>query len=177
MKTFVLNALPEDFEAALEFDVVVDDPEKIKQLSWEKTLASAPIPGAGVLVKDIFELGLIAKLVAGYTTKLKDGFEFKIGAKTKIPGPTRITIDGVDHPNIGAYGFEGASVEPIFELVSMSKTVDFSLAVKPTLVFGVDIIGADGLDLTLILNLPELKTTFAPTFSKPSITIKIQTQF
>ena len=78
-------------------------------------------------------------------------------------------MDAVDHSKSVASGFEDASVDPVFELVSLSKnTLDFSVATKPKLVFGVDIVKIGHLDLTLPFNLPELKATFTPTYGRYS---------
>lgn len=145
----------------------MDRPEAVKELSYEKKLVNLPIPDAGIVVKDVFELGLRVQYVVGYTTKLKDGAVFKIGAKAKIQGAPKISVDGVDYGQSTAAGFEDVSIEPIFDLVSISRnTLDFGVATKPKLVFGIDIVKIGHLDISLLFNLPELKGTLTPAFGR-----------
>lgn len=168
---FVLNVSPLDFEASLEFEVTLDTPTSVASLTYEKKIINIPIPDAGIVVKDVFELGLRVQHVVGYTTKLKDGAVFKIGAKAKIPGNPKISIDGVDYGQSTASGLEGISIEPIFDVVSLSRNaLDFAVATKPKLVFGIDVVKIGHFDMTLSFNLPELKGTLTPTFGKYSAT-------
>lgn len=163
----MLNASPQDLTASLKFEVTVDKPTAITDFSYEKKLLNVPIPDAGIVIENVFELGLRAQYTAGWSTKLKDGAVFNIGAIAKIPGTSKITVDAVDYSKSVVTGFDDASTDPILDIQSLTRnTLDFSIATKPKLIFGIDIVKVGHLDLALIFNLPEIKTTFTPTFGR-----------
>ena len=131
--------------------------EKIDELSYEKTLFSEGIPGIGVAIADIFEIGATFKYAVGWTTKFKGICKFKAGMTASLPGTAKLSVDGAHYEQSSAVGFEGFVVDPVFELESLSQPIEFSLAAKPKLTFGVSIVNVADLDIALVINLPELQ--------------------
>lgn len=168
---FILSAMdlevsPQDFAAEMTFEVTIDDQDKVETLSNEKTLMDVPVPNAGVVIKEIFSLGLRVQFAAGYVTKVKRGITFRAGISAALPGNPKFVIDAVQLWRNAAEGFEAYTVDPSVDLKSLSGTADISLAAKPKLVFGIDIIDEFKLEIGLIVNLPELKGTATAKYSK-----------
>jgi hypothetical protein len=166
MSAMELEVSPQDFAAEMTLEVTIDNQEKVDSLSNEKTLAELPIPYASVVVKEIFSLGLRAQFAAGFTTKVKKGITFQAGISASLPGNPKFTIDAVQLWRNAAEGFQAYTVDPILEIKSLSATAEISLAAKPKLVFGIDVIGRFKLEIALIVNLPELKGTATAKYSR-----------
>lgn len=160
-----LSVQPQNLAAEMSLEVTIDDPDPVNPLSNEKTIADVPIPGAAVVIKDVFSLGLRAQFAAGFSTKLKSGIKFRAGMSASLPGTPRINLDAVQLWRNSVEGFDAFAVDPIMELKSSSKTADISLAAKPKLVFGIDIIGKINFEIALVINLPELKGTCTAKYS------------
>lgn len=156
---------PRDLAAAMSLEVTIEKQEKVDTLSLEETIADVPIPAAGVAIKDVFSLGLHVQFAAGFATRLKSGITFRAGLKATLPGTAKMTLDAVQFWESSATGFDGFTVDPIAEIKSLSKTVDISLAAKPKLIFGVDIMDTAKFEISAILNLPEVKGTCTAKFS------------
>ena len=154
-----LDLLPQNLAAEMTLEVTLDRPEVVDELSNEMKIADVPIPGAAVVIKEIFALGLRAQFLAGFTTRLRGGIKYKAGLSAALPGSPRITLDAIQLDKNGAEGFDGFHVAPKMSLKSLSATADFSLAARPKLVFGIDIIDKIQFEISLIINLPELKGT------------------
>lgn len=150
---------PEDFAAEMSLEVTVEKQGKIDKLSYEETLADVPVPGAGVVIKNILSVGLRIQFAAGFTTKLKSGITFRAGLSASLPGTSRITLDAITPWENRASGLEGFRVDPYVEIQSLSRTAEISLAAKPKLVFGIDLVNIATYEIAAIVHLPELKGT------------------
>lgn len=160
-----LEVKMEDFHAAMSVEVTIEKQGKVKQLSNEKTIADVAVPGAGVVIRDIIDVGLHVQFAAGFTTKLKSAITFQAGLEATLPWTSKIVLDAIHFEKNAVSGFEGFQVYPIFDLKSLSRTADVSLAAKPKLVFGIDIVGIAKYEVSAIVNLPELKGTCTVKYS------------
>jgi hypothetical protein len=159
-----LTVLPQDWEAESSVLVKIDR-DALDVWNREKKIVDRPIPGASVEIPEIFSLGPSFQFVLGAGVKTKGGISFRVGMRASLPGSPRLNLDLVKVWRSSAEGFEGFSVEPIKELDALATPVEISLAVKPKLVFGIDILGKFTVQLALIINLPELKGTLTPNYS------------
>ena len=160
-----LEVEPRDFDAEMSLEVTLDRPDKVEELSYEKTLADVPVPGAGVVIKDVLSVGLRIQLTAGLTTQLRSGITFRAGLKASLPGTAKITMDVLNFWESSASGFGGFTVDPTVKIISLPRSAEIALAAKPKLVFGVDIIGMSTYEIAAIFNLPELKATCTAKYS------------
>lgn len=149
----------QDLAAAMTLEVSVEKPEKIDALSKEKSLFTLPVPGAGLAIKDVFRIGLSVELAVAVITKLKSGITIRAGIMAAVPGTSKMALDVYDLNANQVSGFERASVDPVFKIMSLSETADFSIAAKPKLIFGIEIFHVAKFNIAAIMNFPELKTT------------------
>lgn len=156
----------EDFNAALSLEVTVEKQRKVNPLSNEQTIADVPIPGAGIVIKEIISVGLRFQFAAGFTTKVKSAITFRAGLEAWLPWTSKLVLDAIHPEKSAATGFEGFGINPIFDLKAISYTADVSVAAKPKLVFGVDIERVAKFDISAIINLPELKGTCTAKWSE-----------
>jgi hypothetical protein len=141
------------------------DHDALDGRNFEKKIVDRPIPGASVEVPGIFSLGTGFQFVVGAGVKTKGGISFRVGMRASLPDSPRLNLDLVQVWRNSAEGFERFSVEPIGEIGGLARPVEISLAAKPKLAFGIDILGKITFQIALIINLPELKGTLTPTYS------------
>lgn len=160
-----LTVESENFAAEMWVEVKVDSPQLVDNLSNEMKIADIPVPGAAMMIIDIFTLGLRVEFVAGFGTRAKNGFAFKAGMSVKVPGTAKMTLDAVQWGNNAVEGFDAFELKPKMSLKSLSSGADLSLSAKPKLVFGIDVIDKISAEIGMILNFPELKGTCIPKYS------------
>ena len=156
----------EDFHAAMSLEVTVEKQQKIDPLSNERTIADVPVPGAGIVIKDIISVGLRFQFAAGFITKVKSAINFRAGLEAWLPWTSKLIIDALHLEKNAAIGFEGFGINPIIDLKAISYTADVSVAAKPKLIFGIDLERVAKFDISAIINLPELKGTCTAKWSK-----------
>lgn len=161
-----LEVEPKEFVAEMNLEVTLDKPKKVPGLSYEKKLYDQAVPGAGVVIKEIVELGLQFQYAVGVTTKLKSGITYLVGAKATLPATSKLTLDAINLDNNAATGFEDSQIDPMVEIKSLSATAEIALAAKPKLIFGIDVLDRVKFEISAIINLPELKGSCAAKFSR-----------
>ena len=156
---FVLSAAPQDFVAELEMAAAITGFHRPDTLKWKKDLFNAAIPGAGIVVPGILNLGLTVKYQIGVSTTFSGGADFDFGLKSTVPNGAQVAIDTQHSDQSGATGWEGTRLDPLFNLRALDASVKVAAFTQPVLVFGVEVVKIAGFDVELILKLPQIQAT------------------
>jgi hypothetical protein len=111
------------------------------RLKSTQVLASFPIPGAGIKIPGIFELGAIIAYEVGVDSSINGAASFTFGVAASLPNSGLILADIINPANSRATGFGGATFDPIFKINSGSATLDVMASSRPKLTFGLDVVG------------------------------------
>ena len=166
MADFVLTAAPQDLAAELVIAADITAFKRPDMLKYDLDLFSAPIPDAGIVVPGILNLGLTAKYRLAVHTNFSGGAQLDFGLKASIPNGAQLTADFGHADQSGAKGWEGAKLDPVFDLKALTSAVKFAAANQPMLVFGVEIVKVAQFDVELNLKLPQVQATFTGIYNE-----------
>ena len=159
MVDLVLSAAPQDFVAELEMAAAITGFTRPDELKWEQELFNAPIPGAGITVPGILNLGATVKYQIGGRATFSGGAQLNFGLKATIPNGAQIAIDTQHSDQSGATGWEGARLDPLFDVKALDASLKLAASTQPMLIFGVEIVKIAQFDVELILKLPQVQAT------------------
>ncbi|KAI9802720.1 MAG: hypothetical protein M1825_002742 [Sarcosagium campestre] len=168
-KTIALDASPSGVKASLQMEASikgsVNGPQT--ELNQNKTieLFSAPIPGAGIEIPKIFELGAIIELnvVAGINLKAEGTFTF--GLTASLNDGAKVSTDLVNVDQSSASGF-GVNFDPNFGVERLNGSVTLAAAAQPKLKFGLEVLELGKLDVFLAMKLPEVTASLEGIFDR-----------
>ena len=166
MADFVLTAAPQDLAAELVIAADITAFKRPDMLKYDLDLFSAPIPDAGIVVPGILNLGLTAKYRLAVHTNFSGEAQLDFGLKASIPNGAQLTADFGHADQSGAKGWEGAKLDPVFDLKALTSAVKFAAANQPMLVFGVEIVKVAQFDVELNLKLPQVQATFTGIYNE-----------
>ncbi|KAI9848432.1 MAG: hypothetical protein M1837_000227 [Sclerophora amabilis] len=171
-----IEACPKKFEAVLELqttirDKIVNGPA-IPPLSLSKELLAFPIPNAGIAVANIFKLGAVVAYEVGVNSTLNGVATFTYGLNAKIPDTAVVSADLLNKDKSTATGFEGTTMEPLFNLDAISTNVRIAALSQPKLTFGIDILKVGKIEAGLMIKVPEVALTLAATFNDTGVCTK-----
>lgn len=138
-----LSASPQDFKSTLEVEakiqasVSADSPS----LSFTREIASFPVPGAGIVIPGIFELGAVVSYEVAIESSITGSANFTFGLLASLPNTAKVVANLADPSASSAVGFEGISFDPSFQLNSASGALSVAAISRPKLTFGLDIVG------------------------------------
>ena len=163
LKSFTIDGSPQGLNAKLLLDAKVTGSGSIP---FSKELFSFPIPDAGISISKIFKLGLVASYDIGGSVTFASSASVSLGLKASVPDISKLTVDVQNPGSSSATGFDGGSVDPIFDLDAFSSSLTVAAYSQPKLSFGIDIIEVAHLDIALPLKLPEVDATLKAAYSK-----------
>lgn len=147
VQALVLSASPQDFKSTLEVEAKIEASTSaglLSGLNFSKEVASFPIPGAGIVIPGIFELGAVVSYEVAIESSITGTANFTFGLVTSVPNTAKIEANLANIAASSSTGFGSTTFSPTFEISSGSATLDVSAVSKPKLTFGVDIVGMFG---------------------------------
>lgn len=146
VQALVLSASPQDFQSKLEVEAKIEASTSIglPGLNFTKEVASFPIPGAGIVVPGIFELGAVVTYEVAIESSITGTANFTFGLLTSVPNTAKIEANLANIAASSSTGFGSTTFAPTFEISSGSATLDVAATSRPKLTFGVDIVGMFG---------------------------------
>jgi hypothetical protein len=157
VKDFTVSLAPSNFSATTEITTTIAASlADLLNLSSSMDLIEIPVPGAGVVIPDIFSLGLVASVEAGFTMGFKGNLSFTVGLTASLPDSASIELDLTDITSSSATGWDGAKAEPTLELNNSSATVNATLYVRPTFALTAEVASVGELSAKIYVGLPEL---------------------
>ena len=171
VKNLTLGASPQDFRAkmVLEAKVAAEIASLPPSLNLTKELASFPIPGAGISIPKIFELGAIISYEVGVECTVNGAANFTFGLGATLPNTAIVAINLADLTQTKATGFDGATFDPVFDLNSGSATLNVAAVSRPKLTFGIEVVGVGKLEAALKMGLPVVNAQLTAAFGKMRI--------
>ena len=173
-----LSLSPKGFITTMELQAKMTYTEKIgkfsdaKKSEDTKDLFSVPVPDLGFEIPKVLKLGLTLSYQIGYQTKVAGSGTVKLGATASLPDEAIAIADlkgALDHDGNDKStwsGWEGATLDPIFDVTELQATAQFAVFTQVDLAFGIEITKKDKLAAELNLKIPQLSTTFAAGYSK-----------
>lgn len=167
LKTLSLEGSPSGVAASLELEATlrgkVSGPGG-SVLEASKDLFSAAIPGAGINVPHIFQLGALLNFGVAASTSVSGVGNFTFGIGATVPNDARVTIDGLNPEQSSQTGFDGATFDPSFNVNQLDGNVTVAVSAQPKLTFGVEVIKVGKLEASLLLSLPKISATVGGIF-------------
>lgn len=88
------------------------------------------------------------------------------GLAASLPNSAKVTADAKNADGNSAVGFDGASFDPIFDVKSLSASVELVAYSKARIVFGIEVTKIGKLDVAVTLQVPKVTTTLTVAFGK-----------
>ncbi|KAA8908672.1 hypothetical protein FN846DRAFT_906091 [Sphaerosporella brunnea] len=130
-------------------------------LDGTTNLIEIPVPGAGIVIPQIFSLGLIASVEAGVTIGFKGDLSFKVGLAVSLPDSAELSLDLTDLSTSTATGFDGAKAEPILELNNSSASAKATLFFRPKFAVKAEVASVGELSADISVGLPQINANVA----------------
>lgn len=124
-----------------------------------KPLFNFPIPDAGILIKDILDIGATVTYPVGVNCSFNGSATVDIGLEATVPDSAQIVADFTNHGASKATGFGDSQLTPNIDFKNESVSVTLTAFSQPEVKFGVDLYEVGSLDIFLTIKLPELTAT------------------
>lgn len=166
-----LSIAPSGFSATAEIETTVTatySPEELNsvtsgtqaldlfKLDASTDLIEIPVPGAGLVVPQIFSLGLVASVETGFTMGFKGTVGFTVGLTGSLPDTARLDLNIIDLEKSTATGFEGAKAEPILTINNATASIDAAIFFRPKLAFKAEVSSVGELSVDIKFGLPQI---------------------
>ena len=161
-----MTASPRDFQAELELEVNITATESPKALQFQKQLFSAPIPGAGISIPEIFSLGATVSYAVGGTASFNGTASVDVGLSAGLPDSAQLVADLKNPDSSSATGFSGGNLTPLFNVNEMSAAVTLGAYSLPMISFGVKLIEIGSASVDVSVKLPEVDVTLTAEYGK-----------
>ncbi|KAL8839222.1 MAG: hypothetical protein Q9170_001828 [Blastenia crenularia] len=169
LQDLTLSASPSNFKAKLELSATVTASKSPESIQQSKQLFSAPIPGAGISVTGIFNLGATVSYEVGTSATFAGTATADFGLQASLPNGAKVVADVNDPSKSSATGWTGSSLTPIFEITQLSASLTLAAFSQPKIAFGVELIEVGKVDIAITMKLPEISSTLSATFDPQSV--------
>ena len=163
---FVIESSPEDVKAVLQLEATISASTKRLSYNQTKLLFDAPISGAGVAVPGIFNLGATISYSVGFSASFSGQGVVDFGLNASLPNSAKVTADLKNKDGNSAVGFKDATFDPLFNVKSLSATVELVAVSKAQIKYGIDVIKIGKLDVAVTLQVPKVTTTLTAAFGE-----------
>lgn len=163
IKDFVIESSPQDVKAELELEATVTASKELFSIDESKELFAFGIPDAGIAVKNIFKLGATLSYSVGVSSTFNGEGVVDFGLAATLPNSAKVTAHTKGDGNT-AVGFDGGSFEPLFDVKSLSASIDLVAYSKAKILFGIEVTKIGKLDVAVTLQVPKVTTTLTAAF-------------
>lgn len=170
----VIDSSPEDVKAELELEATISASTEVFSVEQSKELFAFGIPEAGIAVTGIFKLGATLSYSVGVSASFSGQGVVDFGLAASLPNSAKVTADIKNEGGNSAVGFNGATFDPLFDVKSLSTTVELVAFSKAKIEFGIEVTKIGKLDVAVTLQVPKVTTTLTAAFGeflKPSISM------
>lgn len=135
-------------------------------LGYTKDLFSQGIPGIGISIPEIMNIGATLTYSVGGSCSFSGSATVDFGLQATIPDSAQIVADYQNRGASTATGFSGGEPTPIFHVPNESVSVTLSAFSQLTIDFGVDLLDFGAMDVGLAFKLPEVGATLTAKYGK-----------
>ncbi|KAI4267357.1 MAG: hypothetical protein LQ337_008391 [Flavoplaca oasis] len=170
LQEFTLAASPQDFAAKLQLDAnITASLGSSDSLQQTIELFKAPVPGAGIVVPQIFSLGAIMSYEVGVSSSFSGSASMTFGITASMPNTAAVTADVLRPGQSSATGFEGGVFDPFFNLNELSASLTMAAFAQPKLSFEVAITKVGKLGIALGVKGPVISASLTAGNSRSSM--------
>lgn len=162
----VIDASPQKVAAKLGLEATISGSKEILSIDQSKELFSFGVPDAGIAVTGIFHLGAVLSYEVGVSSTFSGEGVVDFGLTAGLPDTAKITADVSNKDKSSAVGFDGGSVDPSFNIKSLSASVDLVAYSKAKISFGIDVVKVGKLDVAVTLQVPKITTTLTAAYGE-----------
>jgi hypothetical protein len=138
-------------------------------LSHKMNIIQFAIPGASFKVTSLFSFGFSVILEAGFDVNFGGDLQFTTGLNISFPDDARITLNTTDLKISKATGFSNVIVQPIFDIIKASGTVDGRIWLAPKLALDVDLPSVGKLSAAVKVSVPEITANAAVEYNDDGV--------
>ncbi|KAK0508611.1 hypothetical protein JMJ35_008887 [Cladonia borealis] len=169
LQDLTLTASPQGFQAELELEATITSTDEPDSLQYTKQLLSAPVPGAGISVSGIFNLGATLSYSVGVSSSFAGSATVDFGLRASLPDSAQLVANIQDPESSSATGFGGGSLTPLFDITKESASLTLSAFSQPELEFGIELIEIGKFDVGLTVKLPEVSVTLTAAYDQAGV--------
>lgn len=155
-------------KAELELEATVSASQELFSIDESKELFAFGIPDAGIAIKGIFKLGATLSYSVGVSSSFQGEGVVDFGLVASLPNSAKVTADAKNSDKNSAVGFNGAQFDPIFDVKSLSASIDIIAYSKAKILFGIEVTKIGKLDVAVTLQVPKVTTTLTAAFGEPA---------
>lgn len=166
---------PQDLSVSGTVSTTFSSQNLADQLGGDIDLLEEGIPGAGVTLLGVVNVGLVAKYQVGVIGTFKGSGSWDTQIKASVSDQSLITIDAIHPEKSKIQGWNLQVSPPVFSVAELENEASFSVHSQPKLSFGAQI--KDGPALTVAISIPlpaaEIKLTPTSRFSRVRVLWKL----
>lgn len=169
LQDLTLTASPQGFQAELELEATITSTDEPDSLQYTKQLLSAPVPGAGISVSGIFNLGATLSYSVGVSSSFAGSATVDFGLHASLPDSAQLVANIQEPDSSSATGFGGGSLTPLFDIKKESASLTLAAFSQPELEFGIELIEIGKIDVGLTVKLPEVSVTLTAAYDEAGV--------
>ncbi|ODH50984.1 hypothetical protein GX48_02945 [Paracoccidioides brasiliensis] len=155
--SLLLEIEPQDLRATIQLQAEVSQTAPgLDIFNFDQPIFEAAIPGAGIVVPNIFTLGAKAAFSIQGNAEVSGTAIFTFGAKSSLPNGSKISLDLVDFDNSKVTSFDNVEVDPIFDFDNASITANIMAGPQIALTLGVEVLDNTGIEAGLTFGVPTI---------------------
>ena len=162
-----LTVSPKSVQAALELEATASASGLLSN-SYTKELLDFPIPDAGIVIKDLMDLGATLHYSVGGEYSFGGSASVNIGGNISLPDTATIVAD-IQQSGSSATGFGSSQLTPILDFDKASASVTLGVFSQPEIRFGINLHKVGNVDVAVKVKLPDFSTTLKAEYGVCSI--------
>ena len=173
LQDLTLSAAPSNFHAKLKLEATINAERSPVFLKSDPIEVVRPvaIPGAGISVPGIFNLGATVSYEIGTSATISGTATADFGLEASLPNGAMVVADISNPDQSSATGWSGSSLDPIFEVTKIEADIKLAAYSKPKIEFGITLEHVGDVEVVVAVKLPEISSTLSAEYGKPYHTL------
>lgn len=163
LQDLTLSAAPSNFHAKLKLEATINAEKSPVSLNPGPIEIVHPlaIPGAGISVPGIFNLGATVSYEVGTSATFSGTATADFGLEASLPNGAKVVADIINPDQSSATGWSGSSLDPIFEVTKIEADIKLTAYSQPKLEFGITLDHVGDVEVVVGIKLPEISSTLS----------------
>ena len=168
LQDLTLSAAPSDFHAKLKLEATINAEKSPVSLNSGPIEIVHPlaIPGAGISVPGIFNLGATVSYEVGTSATFSGTATADFGLEASLPNGAKVLADISNPDQSSATGWSGSSLDPIFEVTKIEADIKLTAYSQPKVAFGIKLEQVGDVEVVVEIKLPEISSTLSVGYGK-----------
>ena len=163
LQDLTLSAAPSNFHAKLKLEATINAEKSPVSLNPDPIEIVHPlaIPGAGISVPGIFNLGATVSYEVGTSATFSGTATVDFGLEASLPNGAKVVADISNPGQSSATGWSGSSLDPIFEVTKIEADIKLAAYSQPKVEFGIMLEQVGDVEVVVGIKLPEISSTLS----------------